>query len=92
MSKNKCQGHIDGTNHIIKYYGNHLPLIAFSSIDYSLNKTINWTKSTYTLLSEKFTFYDKLIIMYLYVLFNARIGIKTSIFNISVPKFITKRK
>ena len=92
MNKNKWQSHVDGTNHIIKYYGNQLPLIAFGSIDCSLNKTINWTKSAYTSLSEKFTFYDKLIIMYLYILFNARMGIKTSIFNINVPKFITRRK
>ena len=91
-TKNKCQSHVNGTNYIIKHYGNHLPLITFDSMDFSLNKTINWTKPAYTLLSEKFTFYDKLIIMYLYILFNARIGIKTSLFNINVPDFVTKRK
>ena len=92
MGKNKCQGHVAGTNHIIKYYGNYLPLVAFGPTDYSLNKAINWTKSAYTLLSEKFTFYDKLVVMYLYVLFNAKQGIRTSILKINVPKFITRRK
>jgi len=89
--KNNFQNHVNGVNHIIKYYGNYLSLVTFSSTDYSLNKTINWTKSSYTLLSEKFTFYDRLIIMYLYILFNIKKGIRTSIFKINIPRFITKR-
>ena len=92
MNKNKCQSHVIGTEHIIKYYGRNLSLISFNSIEYSLNQVINWTKSGYTLMSEKFTLYDKLIIMYLYILFNARVGMKTSLFKINAPNFITKRK
>lgn len=49
-----------GVYHIQRYYGKNISLL-------SLNTIINWTKCAYTYLGESFTFFDKLIIFYMYL-------------------------
>jgi len=69
MLKNKKQ-YVLGAYHIIKYYGNDLPLFSFRKIygkvNLSLNTVINWTRVAYTYLGDNFTICDKIKVMYIY--------------------------